>query len=696
MAKKARSGDLGLIGFAMRQADLSSANLDGIRITLHADDLALVQHSLGQANAHGTTMNGVGPMIHSELPALQYNIGQARAPGMALDGNQIDLRADELAMARYDAGHLLASGGTSDHIRANPRADDLTADYNIGHIRSGGTTSDGARFTMLGIDDFTIVDNDSAQADANSAQIVGGGPAKLVNFVSALGAGDIAVVGYNTGQTDANGTTVDSIQIVLTKDVASGTVIFMTDRTWNGSAFSVSGADGTTTYTFASNTVAGTVINVPLNGGFDPDQNGEAIYIYQGAINAPTSFMYAIEIADGNTTFNASLANTGLTVGTSAVGIALDSATYSGPTTEAFAHIYNGKSLLQNISDATNWVGDDADGQKALDQPDLTGPIGLSADFSMWSAAGGGGGGIIGTYGDATANGGNSGIDMVQLFTNLQVSGVNLLFAPQDIVFDTVHGKFFIADSDITGGHNRILQGNISDLLGNPAAAPPLTVLYSDTGTTAQSRIFNLQVDPNHGIVYFDHGQTLAKVVYNTANQAVTQLANFGTASGNPNGTTNNFIDDFVINFATGDVYLSSHRIVAAQDGDQVSRNYIYKITGLDSDRRIERLHLRRRQHHRSAVQPRRRRFHQRHHLRRRRGLSAGEGHGRGTGAQPGRPHPLHRRRQNALRRQWRWRLPWRRQSRHHRSDPDPRRRLRLCADRQCQRRLHQFLRADR
>ena len=58
--------------------------------------------------------------------------------------------------------------------------------------------------------------------------------------------------------------------------------------------------------------------------GFDIDHaTGDTIYIYQGACNAPTSFLYAGEFADGNTTFNGSLVNTGLTAGLNAVAIAV-------------------------------------------------------------------------------------------------------------------------------------------------------------------------------------------------------------------------------------------------------------------------------------------------------------------------------------------------------------------------------------
>lgn len=395
---------------------------------------------------------------------------------------------------------------------------------------------------------------------------------------STLLAGDIAVIGYNTGQTDGNGSTVDTFRIVLLKPVGSGTVIYFTDRAWTGAAFTAAAGDGTITYTAGADLAAGTVIDLPMAGGFDLEQLGDAIYAFQGTdANTPVRFLTAIEIADGNTAFAGSLANTGLTAGVNAVAVGQDSAAYHGPTTEAFAYLFNAKSLMENINDATNWVGaNSVGGFKPLDQPDHSGPYNTAADFSLWIAGSTGGTGIVSVQGDSTVNSGNVAYNLSQLYTD---SG--LLTRPQDIVFDTVHGKFFIADSNFGSGVNRVLQGNISDLLGNPSTTPTLTVLYSDTGTTVQNQINNLEVDVNNGIVYFNHGQRFEKVAYNTANQTPTILANFGAGSGNPVGTANNFADDFVIDFATGTVYISSHRVLAAADGDQVSRNYIYKITGL-------------------------------------------------------------------------------------------------------------------
>jgi hypothetical protein len=415
--------------------------------------------------------------------------------------------------------------------------------------------------------------------------------AALQAILNALpnGTGSIAIVAYNTGQSDGSGNpaTTDGLRFVALDAIAAGTVIYFTDRTWNGTAFVAGGSDGVATYTVGGGGLAaGQTVSLTgaALGTLNPEEAADTIYAYQGtSADAPVQFLFAIEIGDGNTSFGGSLANTGLVNGVTAVAVGLDSASYQGPTTEAFAHLYNGESLLENIADFANWEGDNRSGGgvNALDHPDHNGPYYTAPDISLWSAASGGGDAITVTHGDSTVT---NGFNLSQLYTLDNEDLADTFVVPKDIVFDTARGLFFVADSNLTGGTNRILQGNIADLLGNPGTAPPLTVLYTSNqapGTEAQ--IFNLEVDPNNGIIYFTHGMRFEKILYNTPGQTSTVLANFGTGSGNPVGSTNNFMDDFVINFATGSVYFTSHRVSSAQDGDNITRNFLYRITGLDS-----------------------------------------------------------------------------------------------------------------
>src|SRR6478609_10602230 len=126
-----------------------------------------------------------------------------------------------------------------------------------------------------------------------------------------LTAGDIAIIGYNTE--DNGNPQKDSISFVLLAPIGSGTQIFFTDRSWNGTVFAgAGGGEGTFTYVAGADLPAGTVITITqaqlTAAGINLADTGEAIYAYQGAINAPTGFLYAVDVADENTTFNGSLA----------------------------------------------------------------------------------------------------------------------------------------------------------------------------------------------------------------------------------------------------------------------------------------------------------------------------------------------------------------------------------------------------
>src|SRR5688572_30958582 len=192
-----------------------------------------------------------------------------------------------------------------------------------------------------------------------------------------LAVGDFAIIGYNTGQNLTAPATEDRFYFVLLKPIGSGTQIFFTDRSWNGTTFAAAGGgDGTFTYTAGADLPAGTVIHVTqaqlTAAGIDINHTtGESFYVYQGTnANTPTQFLYAAEFADGNTTFNGSLVNTGLVNGFSAVSVPHDSASYHGPTTHAESFLWNGagSTLLHSIADASNWVGDDVDGANAKEQ----------------------------------------------------------------------------------------------------------------------------------------------------------------------------------------------------------------------------------------------------------------------------------------------------------------------------------------
>jgi large repetitive protein len=411
-----------------------------------------------------------------------------------------------------------------------------------------------------------------------------------------LSAGDIAIIGYNTGQNLSTPNTEDKLYFVLLKPIASGTTIHITDRAWNGATFANAAGDGTFTYTAGANLPAGTVVSITpaqLSGaGIDINHTtGDTFYAYQGAdANTPTSFLYAAEFAEGNTTFSGSLANTGLSTGAStAIAIQHDSGAYAGPTTHAGSLLFNGagSTLLASIADPNNWTGDDVDGVNANEQFVQTGPWLTHHNLEFYGVGNPGGSGIFNVVSDSTHSGGIDTFNYSLLYNNALVGGTTpLVFHPNDIVFDTVNGRFFIADSNISDGNNRILMGNIADLNGSPGTIPTLTVLFSDPGTTTATRMDNLVVDTANQIVYFTHGGQLEKVNYNGTGHTMLFNANVSNATspsgvGNPAGSTNNFYTDMEINFATGHVYLASKRVLISSSGDGVQRNYIYDLSGL-------------------------------------------------------------------------------------------------------------------
>ncbi|HKE60333.1 MAG TPA: Ig-like domain-containing protein [Pyrinomonadaceae bacterium] len=391
------------------------------------------------------------------------------------------------------------------------------------------------------------------------------------NLATTLAANDIAIVSYNSDNPDA--AHPDGFSFVILRAIGSGTVINFTDKGWtSGGAFSNFAGDSVITFTAATDLAAGTVIashsatgvlNPQFSGALDLAEAGDQIIAYQGSAATPT-LLYAIDFADGNTSFaaNATTANnsalpSALSIGTTAVAIAGDNASFAGPTNGLVS------SLRSDIGDFNSWVSNDNSPQTLINGPFL-----LAPDRQLWVAGSGAGEAIVHIHGDGTVSSGNVGFNLVQLFQN----EANL-FHPSDIALDTVHDKYFFVDADLNG-HNRIIQASISTALNNPGATPTFTVLYSNNGTGATGSMRTLSLDTANGIIYFDIATTFNKIVYDTPNQTPTQLANLGS---------NNYVTQATIDYAHGEVYLGSSRITSVFGSDVVTKNYIYRATGLTS-----------------------------------------------------------------------------------------------------------------
>jgi hypothetical protein len=344
----------------------------------------------------------------------------------------------------------------------------------------------------------------------------------------------------------------DTISFVLLTAVGSGTQIFFTDRTWNGTTFSSSGTDGTYTWTAAADYAAGTVITITdaemAAAGIELADTGEALYAYQGAANAPTTFLFAVEFGDGNDTFNANLTNTGLTVGNGALAIAEDNVSFGERTWNQQTDV-----LFQQISDQSNWNTNDNSPQ--VDQIEGTN-LTVAPDVQLWIAGISGGHGLISVNGDATQNGA-LGYGVQTYFQNTSSDGNALtstsrFWDPTHIVFDTVAGKFFVVDS--SGTFDRILQGNISDLLTNPGTAPTMTILWSEQPAVSNANgVTSIALDKTNGDVYFTFSNTLLRVDYDTANQTAVTLANLGN---DVDSTNPNYANELILDLANSRAFI--------------------------------------------------------------------------------------------------------------------------------------------
>ena len=138
-----------------------------------------------------------------------------------------------------------------------------------------------------------------------------------------------------------------------------------------------------------------------------------------------------------------------------------------------------------------------------------------SPNLQLWTAGAGGGHGLFSVNGDPNTDMGMTGFQLAQFYQNttdnlLTTTVAEGLFRPNDIVFDTVHGKFFVADSDSTG-HNRVLQGNIADLLARQSARRSPCSIKTRARAPPPASTISRSI-PNNGQVFFTHGQRLESV----------------------------------------------------------------------------------------------------------------------------------------------------------------------------------------
>jgi hypothetical protein len=381
-----------------------------------------------------------------------------------------------------------------------------------------------------------------------------------------LFAGDAALITYNADD--------DSIVILFRKAVTAGTTIYITDRAWNGSAFVNAAGDGTISITvgpgdFAAGLAVRFTAAQLASGGIDLSDLGETLYVYQGSdADHPTSFLFALDIGDGNSTFDGSLAGTGLTAGLHTAAIGADNASFG----TRLANI-QAQDLNAQIGNSDDWDQNDSSPQPLVPTfAFLTDPT----DRQLFVAGAGGGDAIVTVEADNEPILGDVATRILHaLQGDPAAPDSDHLYSPRDITLDTVHDRFFFVDSD-GAGHNRIVQGSISDLLANPGAPLDLVILYENSGSGSPNTIHSLSVDTASGKIYFDVGTTFNRIDYDGAGQSPTQLADLSILYG-----ASSYITQVAIDYAAGIVFLGSSVVASASGVDTIQTNRVFTAAGL-------------------------------------------------------------------------------------------------------------------
>jgi len=216
---------------------------------------------------------------------------------------------------------------------------------------------------------------------------------------AAFGPGDVAFVGFN-----ADGD--DNLALVALKALPSGTVLYFSDNEWNGTGWADFN-ESSFALTLTANVAAGGIIAIDkIGSALSTTSNvgtiasvtgggtnrgiagsGEQVYVYianAASPLVPTAFLAAIS-NDGFTALG-TLDNTGLTVGQTAIDLAIvDAGADIGAFNGARSSAASFAAYLPIINNPTNWGTQDASGDQSADLifPDV--PFSFTA-FSLAAA----------------------------------------------------------------------------------------------------------------------------------------------------------------------------------------------------------------------------------------------------------------------------------------------------------------------
>lgn len=206
-----------------------------------------------------------------------------------------------------------------------------------------------------------------------------------------LNTGDLSFVGFNA---DGN----DDLAFVTFVDIPANTLVFFSDKEWDGSAFT----DGENSFYWESGSTiipAGTIVvfnNLSnsssisatigtLSGGTALGNSDEAVWVYNATTADPLLPTGFITVIANDPNSYGVLTNTGLTDGTTALTLtsSTDIGEYIGTRTGLTVDAYR-----TAINDMSNWVVQNASGDQSLDgtNPDL--PFNTTA-FTFGTTGGG-------------------------------------------------------------------------------------------------------------------------------------------------------------------------------------------------------------------------------------------------------------------------------------------------------------------
>lgn len=393
-----------------------------------------------------------------------------------------------------------------------------------------------------------------------------------------LRAGSVAIISYATDALAGSANGGDTIRFVLLQPIGAGTQIFFTDRNWNGTSFASGAGEGTFSFVAGADMAAGTVVTISAAqlqaAGIDLSDAGETIYAYQGAnADAPSSFLFAIDIADGNLTFEGTeLLNTGLTPGLNAVALGGDQGVYQGQGTQV------ANTQLADIVNTSRWFtsnNDDISGTGYDDRAivERSGPFN-AGDMQLFGAMTGGG------QSDAILRidndeGANIGSNLARLMRDHPA-----FVSMEDIAFDLENGVWFAVmneGTDIT----RIVRGNIADLF-NANQTAVFTTVYEYNNDAADSGddrfIVGIELDKASDRIFFTlgdifSGHNFMSVDYNGGN-----VRDWGPIDLAQNAIGfNGGLEDFVVDTLNNTAYFTYVLVDASVP--TADHNYIVRLT---------------------------------------------------------------------------------------------------------------------